>query len=109
MNKVVINIAEEGYNNGLFLSNEAIVRGYEIGLFTKEEFEKNNNIYYEVPRHHLLLIQLIEELKHSCTDDVYLFDPIIVEIDSDVYSIINDNGPENVITPNNKSFNWIKI
>lgn len=111
MNKVVINAAENGYNVGLELSWEAIVRGYEIGLFTKEKIEKNPNIYYNIPRHHPLLVQLIEDKTIEYTDDVWEFDPVIVEIDSDTYSIVKneEDGSEKVITPDDKSFNWTKI
>lgn len=110
MNKVVINIADDGYHNGLMLSKEAIIKGYEIGLFTKKEYKKNNNIYYEIPRHHPLLIKLIEDPTISCTDDIFSFDPMVQEIDSNIYSIVRDeNGSEEVITQDDKYFNWIKI
>lgn len=110
MNEILINIAEDGYSEGLQLSNEAIVRGYELGLFTKEEFEKNPDFYNEVPRHHPLLIQIYNELKTYISDDIYTFDPTIVSIDSDTYSIIEDkDGSEKLIEQNDKSFNWIKI
>lgn len=106
MNKIVINAASGGYSTGLLLSYEAIIKGYEIGLFTKEEFEKDPNIYYNVPRHHPLLVQLIEDTTISNSDDYYEFDPDIVEIDSDKYSIAcDDDGSEKVITSDN--FEWI--
>ena len=109
MTKILINVATDGYSEGLCLSPDAIIMGYEIGLFTKEDYDKrSDSIYYNIDRHNPLLIQIYEKLGFIMSNDDIVFIPAIVEIDSDRYAIVrSEDGSEKVITDNN--FNWIKI
>lgn len=105
MNKVVIN----GCYGGFGLSRKAAERLLELGLQDSElEHDVNReesyaSYYPNVPRHHPLLVQVVEELGEESFGDFAKLE--IVEIHGDLYSIGDYDGMESIETPN--THEWI--
>lgn len=118
VNKVVINNCYGGFG----LSNEAFDWLIEHGL-GKGYYQENPNYipnskgylsnqkYYlsytpEIPRHHPLLVQCVEELGNKANGP--FSDLIVVEISGNEYLIDEYDGLESIKTPEMK-VDWIKI
>jgi hypothetical protein len=99
MNKVVYNSCYGGFS----LSNKAINwllnHGYQIPE------GRNFLIEYDVPRHHPLLVQCVEELGEEANGECSELK--IKEIEEDHYRINDYDGMETVETLS--TINWIKI
>ena len=95
-------VAFNGCYGGFSLSNKAIERLNELGILFEHESRWN---YNDMPRHHPLLIQVIEELGTEASDQYSNI--CISEIDCPRYKIEEYDGSESVITPND--IRWIEI
>ena len=117
MNKVVINNCYGGFE----LSNEAwdwmIERGLDKGYYNENpDYNPEKGLlsrykYYpsyepELPRHHPLLVQCIEELGNKANGDCA--ELIVVEIPGNQYRINEYDGVESIETPE-WGWDWIKI
>jgi hypothetical protein len=94
MHKVVINSCYGGFG----LSDKAKMRLKELGL----EFDWE----CDIPRHHPLLVQVVEELGEKASGTYSKLE--VVEIDSNMYRITEYDGFEGVKTPNDRE-EWVVI
>lgn len=99
MNKVVYNSCYGGFS----LSNKAI--NWLLNHVYKIPEGGNFLIEYDVPRHHPLLVQCVEELGEEASGECSELK--IKEIEEDYYFINDYDGLETVETVH--SINWIKI
>ena len=93
-------VAFNGCYGGFGLSNKAIDRLKELGVKYDRDYE-----YDDMPRHHPLLIQVIEELVEEASGDYSNL--CIATIDSPLYKIDEYDGSESVVTP--ECTRWINI
>lgn len=112
MNKIVINTCYGGFN----VSDKAIEWMIENGL-EKEWYSENSKynpeneysykyyLKYNIPRHHPLLIQVIETLGEEARGLCAELE--IREIEGDKYRICEYDGQEWIETPD--SIEWTKI
>jgi hypothetical protein len=94
MHKVVINACFGGFG----LSNKAVARLRELGL----EFQ----LEWDIPRHHPLLVQVVEELGEKASGSHAKLE--VVEINSNLYKIDEYDGLESVSTPKDHA-GWISV
>ena len=94
MTKVVINSCYGGFG----LSDKARERLKELGLEFKWQ--------YDIPRHHPLLVQVVEELGEEASDHYAKLK--VEEINSNLYKIDEYDGLESVLTPNDNA-GWISV
>lgn len=94
MPKVVINTCYGGFG----LSDKAKDRLRELGLEFKWQ--------YDIPRHHPLLVQVVEELGEEASDPYAKLK--VEEINSNLYKIDEYDGLESVLTPNDNA-GWISV
>jgi hypothetical protein len=94
MPKVVINSCYGGFG----LSDKARARLKELGLEFKWQ--------YDIPRHHPLLVQVVEELGEEASDPYAKLK--VEEINSNLYKIDEYDGLESVLTPNDHA-GWISV
>ena len=100
MKKVVYNACYGGFS----LSNKAVNWLLNHGYQVPKEY-KHFMIEMDVPRHHPLLIQCVEELGDEVNGQCSRL--AIEEIEEDRYIITEYDGLESVRTPS--AINWIKI
>lgn len=108
MNKIVINRCYGGFG----ISRKAAERLLELGFKDSQlEKELNNEKYYsynsyypEIPRHHPLLVQVVEELgtRKASGSGAELE---VIEIEGNLYNIDEYDGYESISTPN--TISWI--
>lgn len=102
MNKVVINKCYGGYGlskkAAQWLIDHNISKDYYIKEYSEDSNFIHNYLSWNVPRHHPLLVQCVEELERDAYGDFAWLE--IVEIDSDLYRINDYDGMESVETPN---------
>lgn len=94
MHKVVINACYGGFG----LSDKAIARLKEFGLEFRWE--------HDIPRHHPLLVQVVEELGKEASGTYSNLE--IIEINSNMYRITEYDGFEGVKTPSDHE-EWVII
>jgi len=94
MHKVVINSCYGGFG----LSDKAIARLKELGLEFRWE--------YDIPRHHPLLVQVVEELGEKASGTYAKLE--VVKINSKLYQVTEYDGFENVKTPSDP-VEWVVI
>lgn len=94
MPKVVINTCYGGFG----LSDKAKDRLRELGLEFKWQ--------YDIPRHHPLLVQVVEELGEEASDPYAKLK--VEEINSNLYKIDEYDGLESVLTPGDH-VGWISV
>lgn len=94
MHKVVINSCYGGFG----LSDKAKARLKELGL----EVEWG----YDIPRHHPLLVQVVEELGEKASDTYAKLE--VVEINSRLYQVTEYDGFEDIKTPSDH-MEWVVI
>lgn len=93
-------VAFNGCYGGFSLSDKAVERLKELGVKYDRHYE-----YEDMPRHHPLLIQVIEELVEEASGDYSNL--CIATIDSPLYKIDEYDGSESVVTP--ECTRWINI
>ena len=93
-------VAFNGCYGGFVLSDKAISRLKELGVKLDDDYE-----YRDMPRHHPLLIRVIEELGKEASGDYSNL--CISTIDSPLYKIDEYDGSESVVTP--ECTRWINI
>ena len=93
-------VAFNGCYGGFGLSDKAVDRLKELGV--KYDYHSE---YEYMPRHHPLLIQVIEELGKEASGDYSNL--CISKIDSPLYKIDEYDGSESVVTPDD--IGWINI
>jgi hypothetical protein len=93
-------VAFNGCYGGFSLSDKAVDRLKELGVKYDRHYE-----YEDMPRHHPLLIQVIEELGKEASGDYSNL--CISTIDSPLYRIDEYDGSESVMTP--EGIRWINI
>ena len=94
MHKVVINSCY----GGLGLSDKAIARLKELGLEIEWE--------HDIPRHHPLLVQVVEELEDEASGTYAKLE--VVEIYSKLYQVTEYDGFESIKTPSDP-VEWVVI
>jgi len=81
---------------GFGLSNEAARRLLDLG-YTPEYMSKSYSSVDDIPRHHPLLLQVLEELGEKA---VTKFSRVVIkEVESPLYRIISEDGYESLETP----------
>jgi hypothetical protein len=93
-------VAYNGCYGGFSLSNKAVERLKELGVKYDRHYE-----YEGMPRHHPLLVQVIEELGREASGEYSSL--CIEEIETSLYRINKYDGSESVITP--EGISWINI
>ena len=94
MHKVVINSCYGGFG----LSDKAIARLKELGLEFRWE--------HDIPRHHPLLVQVVEELEDEASGTYAKLE--VVEIYSKLYQVTEYDGFEGIKTPSDH-VDWVVI
>lgn len=94
MHKVVINSCYGGFG----LSDKAISRLKELGLEFRWE--------HDIPRHHPLLVQVVEELEDEASGSYAKLE--VVEIYSKLYQVTEYDGFEGIKTPGDH-VDWVVI
>ena len=94
MHKVVINSCYGGFG----LSDKAVARLKELGLEFRWE--------HDIPRHHPLLVQVVEELEDEASGSYAKLE--VVEIYSKLYQVTEYDGFEGIKTPGDH-VDWVVI